>query len=376
MFKYNQKIIFKKFLLDLTIIYLLLLGSLGLIIWVIQAVNYLDYVSEDGHSFFVYFQFTILNFPKIISKLMPVVFFVSLFVTINNYEDKNELKIFWLNGIKKTTFIQNILNYSLIILIISFFFNIFLVPLSQNKARTFIQESNIDFFPSLLVEKIFIDTVKDLTIYIDEKKGNEYENIFIKEKKNNLTRIVHAKKGVLVNNKNDRYIELFNGNISNLNSKNITGFDFQKSKFDLQNYITNSITEFKFQERSTFYILECFFLFFENNDLKEKFSHSCGQKESLPEIQSEIFKRIFKPLYLLVLCMSAGYLIIKNKENGDIKKYRVMIFMYGFFFVILSEFSNTFASKNYTYLFFTILLPIVILILQYFYFIFNQRIKE
>lgn len=376
MFKYNQKIIFKKFLLDLTVIYLLLLGSLGLIIWVIQAVNFLDYVSEDGHSFFVYFQFTILNFPKIISKLMPVVFFISLFVTINNYEDKNELKIFWLIGIKKITFIKNILNYSLIILIISFFFNLFLVPLSQNKARTFIQESNIDFFPSLLVEKIFIDTVKDLTIYIDEKKGNEYENIFIKEKKNNLTRIVHAKKGVLVNNKNERYIELFDGNISNLNSKNIMSFDFQKSKFDLQDYITNSITEFKFQEKSTFNILECFFLLIENNDLKKSFFHSCGQKESLPEIQSEIFKRIFKPLYLVVLCMSAGYLIIKNKENGNIKKYRSIIFIYGFFFVILSEFSNTLASKNSTYLFFTTLLPIAILILQYFYFKFTQRIKE
>ena len=32
--------------------------SLTLIVWVIQAVNYLEFVSEDGHSFRVYFMYT------------------------------------------------------------------------------------------------------------------------------------------------------------------------------------------------------------------------------------------------------------------------------------------------------------------------------
>ena len=60
-----KKLIFKKFLKDLTSFLLLVSLSIGLIVWVVQAVNFLDFVSEDGHSFKVYFFYTLLNLPKI-----------------------------------------------------------------------------------------------------------------------------------------------------------------------------------------------------------------------------------------------------------------------------------------------------------------------
>ena len=49
-----EKLIFKKFFIDTTIFLIIGTLSLTLIVWVIQAVNYLDFVSEDGHSFKVY----------------------------------------------------------------------------------------------------------------------------------------------------------------------------------------------------------------------------------------------------------------------------------------------------------------------------------
>ena len=94
-----KKLIFKKFLKDLTGFLLLVSLSIGLIVWVIQAVNFLDFVSEDGHSFKVYFFYTLLNLPKIFSRILPFIFFVSLFYMIIKYENNNELIIFWTIGI-------------------------------------------------------------------------------------------------------------------------------------------------------------------------------------------------------------------------------------------------------------------------------------
>ena len=48
------------------------------------------------------------------------------------------------------------------------------MPNSQNLARDYIRSSNIDFFPNLIKEKKFIDTVSNLTIYV-EKKDNDVE---------------------------------------------------------------------------------------------------------------------------------------------------------------------------------------------------------
>ena len=39
--------------------------------------------------------------------------------------------------------------------------------------KSFIRMSNIDFFPSLIKEKKFIDTLSNLTIYVDEQSDNK-----------------------------------------------------------------------------------------------------------------------------------------------------------------------------------------------------------
>ena len=45
-----KKILYRKFLSDCLIFFLIALISTSIIIWVFQAVNYLDIIIEDGHE--------------------------------------------------------------------------------------------------------------------------------------------------------------------------------------------------------------------------------------------------------------------------------------------------------------------------------------
>ena len=65
-----KKLIFQKLFKDILMLFIVLSLSLTVIVWVMQAVNFLDFVSEDGHGFKVYFSYTLLNFPKIFSRLL------------------------------------------------------------------------------------------------------------------------------------------------------------------------------------------------------------------------------------------------------------------------------------------------------------------
>ena len=65
-----KKLIFKKLAKDVGLFFVISAISISIIIWIIQAVNYLDLVSEDGHSLRVYFLYTIYSLPKIISKIL------------------------------------------------------------------------------------------------------------------------------------------------------------------------------------------------------------------------------------------------------------------------------------------------------------------
>jgi len=194
-----KKLIFKKFAKDIFQFFLLVSLSISLIVWVIQAVNFLDIVTEDGHGFRVYFLYTLLSLPKIFSKILPFIYFVSIFYIILKYENNNELIIFWTIGIKKLDFVNVLLIFSIFYLILQLLLTTFVVPRTLDKARSYIRSSNLDLYSSIMQEKKFIDAVKNLTIFIEEKNDNrELKNIFLKEKiKENEYQIIFAKKGII-----------------------------------------------------------------------------------------------------------------------------------------------------------------------------------
>ena len=124
-----KKIIFKNISEDYFKFFLLTIFTISTIIWVLQAVNYLDFVIEDGHGFLVYFKYTLLSFPKIISRIFPFIIFFSMTYILLKYEYNNELVIFWNFGINKITFINFFIKFSVIFLL----FNLLLNSLLSSK---------------------------------------------------------------------------------------------------------------------------------------------------------------------------------------------------------------------------------------------------
>ena len=365
---YNKKLIFKKFFLNNTYFFFTSLISLSVIVWVIQAVNFLDFVTEDGHGLLIYFKYTLLNLPKIISRLMPFIFFVAIFYTINKSEDKNELKIFWINGIDKKIFLNTFLKYSTIYLILQLIFNAFVVPFCQNKARTYIQSSSMDFFPSLINEKKFIDTVEKLTIYVEKKDdNNNYKNIFFKDVKNlENTKIINASEGILENNNEERFLYLKNGKIINIHNNNITAFDFKSTSIDLSKYLTKSIVDFKIQEKNSFLLINCYINF--HILKKQSYYHILDCNESsLNILQQEIYKRIIKPFYYLALAISACFLLLFSKENISHGYYRSLTFILGVSILIFSEMISSFSGKSLLNFKLSLFFLLLIIIFQYFF---------
>ena len=56
-----KKILFKKLLSDCLVFFFISLFSTSIIIWVFQAVNFLDIIVEDGRDYLVYINFSLLN---------------------------------------------------------------------------------------------------------------------------------------------------------------------------------------------------------------------------------------------------------------------------------------------------------------------------
>ena len=236
-----KKIIFKNFLKETLEFFVLSSCAVTIIVWVIQAVNYLEFVTEDGHSFKIYFLYTIYSLPKIFNKLLPFMFFFSIFFTLIKYEEQNQTLIYWTNGISKITFMNVIIFFSIFFVVLNFFFSLYIVPKSQDKARSFIRDSNVDYLPLLVKPKKFIDTVERLTIYTEKKYQNTLENIIIKDSfSRTKSKIIYAKKGYFTENGKDNFLILKSGKILNINEGKTNSFDFNETQINLSNYTSKT----------------------------------------------------------------------------------------------------------------------------------------
>ena len=360
-----EKIIFKSFLREITFFFILSSVSIALIIWIIQAVNYLDFVSEDGHNFKVYFLYTILLLPKIFSRILPFMFFISIFYIILKYEEKNQLLIFWSNGINKKQFSNVVFKFSIIFFLIQIFLTAMIVPETQNKARSYIRDSNIDFFPSLIKPKKFIDTVEDLTIFVNAKDDNgTLRNIILKDDiSKKASQIIIAKNGKIIQSNDNKFLVLNKGKIINISSQGrATIFNFTKTKFDLNKFSTKTTTFPKVQEQSTLKLLNCAHSLINENIKFTYNKNMICEKSYLKNIKQELLKRICLPLYLPLLALVACFLILKSKDNHEYTNLKFKLFLIGIIFLVISEVSIRYAGLNNKYNLIFILMPITLFV--------------
>ena len=376
-----KKIVYRKLAKDCTKFFLLTIFTISVIIWVLQAVNYLDFVIEDGHGFLVYFNYTLLSFPKIFSRIYPFAVFLAFSYILLRYEEKNELVIFWNFGIKKIHFINFFIKFSFWFVLLSLLLNALIVPLTQDKARSFIRSSDLDFFENILKPKKFIDIVKNLTIYFDKKKKNgELENIFLNDKvSKNTSQTTFAKRGVLEIRGDQKILVLYDGNtINNLDGK-ISEFKFSKTDFNISKFSSISTTHQKTQENSTMELIQCLLIsknFKENlNNIKINKINNC-KLENLQNIYEELYSRLIKPLYTTFLITISLLFILKSKSDHAFKSNKIKIYSFGFLFIIFFESSSKFLSTNLLQNLFISALPFFFVFIIYFYFLKALRVNK
>ena len=373
-----NKLIFRKLSFDIFSFFLLSSLAITLIVWVIQGVNLLDIVSEQGHGLNVYFTYTVLNLPKIFSKLLIFTYFLTLFVILARYEESNEILLFWTNGIKKINFINFIGKLSLIFVTLQLFLTLVLVPFTQNLQQEYLKSSTIEFFPKLIKEKKFSNLSKNLTIFVEKNRKDGFlEGIYIKEKLgSNESKIIIASKGKLIKNKNDEgfNFKLFDGNINNIDSKGSINLKFEESSYEISKVNSKTRQINKLNETKSSFLFLCLKNFIDHRKNSE---FRCGTENSflIKDIYEEIFKRTINPIYIIILSLISSLLIIKPKISFFEKYLKLFLFIFGFIIILFAELSYKFISLDNYLEFLILVLPLIFILIFYLFLFFKTNFK-
>ena len=377
-----KKILFRKLLFDCLIFFSITLVSASIIIWVFQAVNFLDIMVEDGRDYLVYINYSLLNFPKIITRIFPFALFFSFSYVLSKYELNNELMILWNFGINKIQLINFFLIFSFLLMIIQILLTTYLVPKSQNISRQLLKSSNVDFFESFIKPKKFNDNIEGLTIYSDEKdeQGN-LKNIYLKKETGEGNfQITYSKSGYFKSVGGSKILILNNGETINSINNKLSNFNFTQSELSLAQLDSGIVKVDKIQETSTHNLIDCLERYL-NYDFVNKKSIS-GRKiqnctiENLDNVYKEIYKRLIIPFYIPILILISACLILYSKESINYSRYRVVMFLIGLLTIIFSETTLKFVQNTFILNLKLMIIPLIILTILYFLILIKtQKIK-
>ncbi len=371
-----KKILFRKLLIDYLSFFLIALLGSSIVVWVFQAVNYLDIMIEDGRDYTIYINYSLLHFPKILSKLFPFVLFFSIFHITSKFENNNELMILWNFGVTKIELINFIFKFSLILMIIQITLSSLIIPKSQDLARSFLRTSTVNFFGNFIKPQKFNDTIRNMTVYSEKKdnEGNLY-NLYLKKQigQNNF-QLTYAKKGVFREFNKTTVLVLYDGaTITGKNDK-ITNFSFSKSNFPFNNFKTNTIFYKKTQELSSIQLFQCLTFLQNEKETKKSKIENCSKK-NLHNIYKELYKRFLIPFYIPLLVLVPFLLTLSSKENLNYSKLKTITFLIGIILIILSETSIKLISATYLNNIIISLVPFLFLIFLYVIFVKKTNFK-
>ena len=253
--------------------------------------------------------------------------------------------------------------------------------MAQNKAKSFIRSSNLDFFESALKPKKFVDIVKNLTIYYEKKNENgELENMFLNDKSSpNESQTTIAKTGKFEMRGNKKILVLYDGKTINNVNRKTSEFNFSKTDFNISNFSTQTVTHQKIQETSTRDLMLCMLIL--NNFKKDINSKIRGELNNCSlnnteNIYKEIYSRLIKPIYIILLVAISLLFILKSKSDHAFNIQKFKIYSFGFLSIIFIESSSKFFSHDLIKNLFLLALPFILILIIYFYFLITLKVKK
>ena len=73
----------------------------------------------------------------------------------------------------------------------------------------------------------------------------------------------------------------------------------------------------------------------------------------------ELLKRIYVPIYILLLALTASLIILKSKDTPNYPFYKVKVFLIGILFMIVSDISLNFTGTKYLNNLSFLIIPII-----------------
>lgn len=294
---------------------LLILCTLTAIIWLTQALRFIDLIVNRGLDFATFLYLSLLLIPSLMLVVLPIALFGAVTFVYNKLIMDSELIVLKGSGLSKFDLAKPALIVALGTTIVGYCISLYILPASYREFKDMQVYIRNNYASLLLQEGVFSNPVDGLTVYIQEsQEGGQLKGILVHDGRVPERPVtMMAQRGALLQTAKGPRFDLINGNRQEIdrNRKQLSLLYFDHYSLDLSLYTKS--TESRWREPQERYINELFYP--ETND----------RPSMLGKLRAEGHQRLTWPLYNLVLTVIALTALFSGSFNRRGQWKRILV---------------------------------------------------
>jgi lipopolysaccharide export system permease protein len=277
---------------------LLILASLGGVVWIGLALRELNVVTSEGQSGWTLLAMTTLALPNLLAIIAPIALLIAAIHTLNRLNTDSELIVLTASGATVWTAARPLIFLATIVMVCVMAVNHVAMPWSLRQLRETIMQLRTDLLSQVIQPGKFSSPEPGLTIHIRERTANgELRGLIMDDRRSRkMSQSYLAEHGVIVKQDGTAYLAMREGHVVRRDADDkpaeILAFDTYTVNLDNFEAKTQGALDFKPRER---YLSE----------LLNPEPDSKNYKINPGLFRAELHERFSNPLYPLAFVMIA-----------------------------------------------------------------------
>lgn len=213
--------------------------SLTSIIWLTQALRFIDFIVHRGISFVSFLELTLLLIPSLMLFILPFALLCGVLFVYYRLMMDSELLVLSGAGLSRMQVAAPALNVALGVTLLSYLISLYLLPLSYHEFKDMQTYMRDNYATLLLQEDVFNSPVDGLTVYIhDRDRDGIMRGIIVHDNRDDHKPPVTmmAEEGRLENTPQGPRFQLIHGNRQQVEKGKLSFLDFDQYTLDLSFY--------------------------------------------------------------------------------------------------------------------------------------------
>ena len=288
--------------------------SLTGIIWLTQALRFIDFIVNRGVSFATFLHLTVLLIPSLLMLIVPIALFAAVLFIYNKMSGDSELVVMRSAGLSNWQLAKPALAVSLLVTGFGYALSLYFLPATYREFKDMQSFLRDNYASLLLQEEVFNSPVEGLTVFIRERGSDgTLRGLLVHDNRDEETPVtMMAARGELVQTPQGPRFLLYQGNRQELRDGQVSLLNFDAYTLDVSFYT----------ETGTARVREA-----EERYLPELLNPVDVEPRFRPQMLAEAHQRLTWPLYATGLTLLALSFLLTGDFNrrGQWKRLSVCV---------------------------------------------------